>query len=118
MCQLTPQYGDSFVEYLRLEMLCNGPSRFVDDLKQVRRTARLLPLIGRQYCMHVEPNYGTLWTACSDGDCATAHDILSQAAEQIERELFLCRSVYAKATVRSNAQYRRPPYGWCRDLRC
>lgn len=33
--QFTPQYGDSFVEYLRLELIEQGPNANVQDLEQV-----------------------------------------------------------------------------------
>jgi hypothetical protein len=44
--QFTPQYGDSFLELLRLSLITNDAA----SLEQVR-----------QYCIHAEPNYGVLW---------------------------------------------------------
>lgn len=94
--QFTPQYGDSFVEYIRLELLCNGPTRFIDSLKQ--------------YCMHVAPNYGSLWSACMDNENTNPAEVLTEATRLIQADLYTYRSVYAHAILRSNAQYKRPKY--------
>ena len=48
--QFTPQYGDSFLEMLKLSML----------LPQNETTRELNNQV-RQYCIHAEPNYGVLW---------------------------------------------------------
>ena len=48
--EFTPQYGDSFIEYLRLQMLTNA------DAAQIERLWQL--------CINAEPNYGTLWFYC------------------------------------------------------
>lgn len=44
--QFTPQYGDSFLELLKL-CLMTGDMVFCEQV--------------RQYCIHAEPNYGVLW---------------------------------------------------------
>ena len=44
--QFTPQYGDSFLELLRLYLIQNEGEK-IKDL--------------RQQCIHAEPNYGVLW---------------------------------------------------------
>ena len=44
--QFTPQYGDSFLEMIRYCLM--------------REDRELLGQV-RQYCIHVEPNYGVLW---------------------------------------------------------
>ena len=46
--QFTPQYGDSFLELLKLTMIVGQDGDELHD--QVR-----------QYCIHAEPNYGVLW---------------------------------------------------------
>ena len=33
--QFTPFYGDTYIEYIRLELLTNGPSRALDEIKKV-----------------------------------------------------------------------------------
>ena len=48
--QVTPQYGDSFIELLRLELLENGEYCSIQDvLKNIRETA---------------PNHGEIWNVC------------------------------------------------------
>ena len=47
--QFTPQYGDSFLEMMRLTLIKNEPT-MEEDLLQMR-----------QVCIHSEPNYGLLW---------------------------------------------------------
>lgn len=44
--QFTPQYGDSFLEMLKLYLLTG-------------QEEKLAPL--KQQCIHAEPNYGVLW---------------------------------------------------------
>ena len=48
--EFTPQYGDSFIEYLRLQMLVGSPDASVERLWQL--------------CINAEPNYGVLWFHC------------------------------------------------------
>jgi hypothetical protein len=45
--QFTPQYGDSFIEYLRLELMEHG---FTADTSKLE-----------QACVNADPNYGTMW---------------------------------------------------------
>ena len=44
--QFTPQYGDSFLEMLKLYLI-TGQTEKIPALKQ--------------QCIHAEPNYGVLW---------------------------------------------------------
>ena len=46
--KFTPQYGDSFIEYLRLELLTTG-NAINSQLEQL--------------CVNAEPNYGPMWSA-------------------------------------------------------
>lgn len=48
--EFTPQYGDSFLEYLRLHLLLGTREDEVSRLVQL--------------CINAEPNYGTLWFHC------------------------------------------------------
>ncbi|PRP81769.1 hypothetical protein PROFUN_08372 [Planoprotostelium fungivorum] len=56
----TPQYGDSFLEYLRLELLENGPNVDLSTLERM--------------CCNAEPNYGALWLYCKDGPLTSAQE--------------------------------------------
>ena len=54
--QFTPQYGDSFLEMMRLEVMQIDLS---DEAEMKKGTESLNEL--RQLCVHAEPNYGLLW---------------------------------------------------------
>ena len=56
--QFTPQYGDSFLEMLRLLLLeqSRNPSECV--AQEIERL--------RVQCVHSEPNYGCLWFYCRE----------------------------------------------------
>jgi len=66
--QFTPQYGDSFVEQLRLELLCSMKANNTGNITQVlampstKATLRKLELT----CLNAEPTYGVCWTYCKD----------------------------------------------------
>ncbi len=67
--QFTPQYGDSFLEMLKLTMLQNEEGMIKNDLyEQVR-----------QYCIHAEPNYGVLWFYFKNSILDNAVDIWRNA---------------------------------------
>ncbi|KAL6063314.1 Tetratricopeptide repeat domain containing protein [Balamuthia mandrillaris] len=65
--QFTPQYGDSFVEYLRLELMENGPEADLWSLQQA--------------CINADPNYGFLWLHCKKGVLDSAREVLDQAKD-------------------------------------
>jgi len=71
--QFTPQYGDSFIEYMLLEMLEHGPHR-VD-------TRRL-----ELQCMNAEPNYGTVWLHSKRHPLDSTRQILRVAKATFEAE--------------------------------
>lgn len=66
----TPQFGDSFIEFLRLEMWENGPSA---DLSQLEL-----------WCTNAEPNYGTLWMYCKRNPLDSTQKVLQTAREMFE----------------------------------
>lgn len=72
--QFTPQYGDSFVEYLRLELLENGPNFDTSHLERL--------------CVNADPNYGTLWLHCKKHPLDSARQVLRVARELLCQELF------------------------------
>jgi len=55
--QFTPQYGDSFLEMLKLYLLTG----------QTDKIAAL-----KQQCIHAEPNYGVLWFFYKDSSLDNA----------------------------------------------
>jgi tetratricopeptide (TPR) repeat protein len=63
--QFTPQYGDSFVEYMRLELLEHGRNA---------RTRRL-----EQLCVNADPNYGLMWLHCKKHPVDSTRAVLRSA---------------------------------------
>lgn len=96
--QFTPQYGDSFVEYLRLKMLCHGSSKEIDVDGVEHEPAHLLKV--KQMAINAEPNYGCSWLAHKQHTHATAVEILDVAAAAISAELYQHRTLYAEAMTR------------------
>eukprot|EP00606_Chrysophyceae_sp_TOSAG23-5_P001046 GSChrysophyteH2.ASY1.ANO1.119.1 assembled CDS len=79
--QFTPQYGDTFLELLRVEVLA-----------QV-----ILP---RVRCINADPNYGTLWDFNRMRPCDTPADILkSTLRNSIAHEMLLALPLYVRACV-------------------
>jgi hypothetical protein len=84
--RFTPQYGDSFVEALRLGLLTNGKG--------------LEPSV-EQLCVNAEPNYGPLWSYCKGHPLHAAPRVLRAARSMLRVELALHRSVYQHALTRT-----------------
>ena len=66
------QYGDSFIELLRLELLTHGAGAAGDR----HRLDRL--------CVHADPNYGPVWFAHKRHAADAAVDIMRSARGAIE----------------------------------
>lgn len=75
----TPQYGDSFLELLRLFIITKEEA----ELKKLKRK-----------CIHSEPNYGILWFYFKQNRNDTSLDIWNQAEKQIRKEVNECESDY------------------------
>jgi len=63
--QFTPQYGDSFIEYLRNELLEKGEFSAECPLEQ--------------QCINAEPNYGPMWLFCKGDSLESPHQVLRNA---------------------------------------
>ena len=85
--EFTPQYGDSFIEYLRLQMLVASPEAAVERLWQL--------------CINAEPNYGVLWFHCKPSVLLTTRQVLQSATELLGAELAEWKAVYAAAAARA-----------------
>ena len=85
--QFTPQYGDSFVEYLRLEMLQTGVTGNLDDLSHL--------------CINADPNYGALWCHCRKSALDGARQVLHNARVLLQKELYEQRELYTAAIMRN-----------------
>ena len=78
--EFTPQYGDSFIEYLRLQHLLGASEESIDRLWQL--------------CINAEPNYGTLWFHCKGSVLHTTRQVLELATALIRAELAEWAHVY------------------------
>jgi len=85
--EFTPQYGDSFIEYLRLELLTGASEAHLDRLWQL--------------CINAEPNYGTLWFHCKANPLLSTRQVLHAATELVHEELRQWRHVYDAAIARA-----------------
>jgi len=85
--EFTPQYGDSFIEYLRLQMLLHSPDAAVERLWQL--------------CINAEPNYGVLWFHCKSSVLLTTRQVLQSATELLANEMGEWRHVYDAARARA-----------------
>lgn len=81
----TPQYGDSFIEYVRVELLSRGYTQALSDV--------------RRHCIHAAPNYGLLWNFCRLHAAFDARLIFDTAFVRVCAELHANRSLYAKRLV-------------------
>lgn len=106
--QFTPQYGDSFIELLRLVLLSaalrvlgRNPSDLVDRTTP-REGDDELPLAEylagvdthevEQRCINADPNYGGMWFHCKEHPYDTACEVLRRA------KVLLCMDIAAALT--------------------
>ena len=104
--QFTPQYGDSFIEALRWELLkldedSNLSDQEYSDVLNNYDTSRI-----EQRCVNADPNYGGLWFHCKRGPFDTARQVLRMAKQILAVELVRFRSVYRIAYLASKAKQR------------
>ena len=81
--KFTPQYGDSFIELLRLELLTNGAD-----------TERISNM-----CINVEPSYGALWFQHKTYAYQPASGVLNNVLPYLQAELHSYRHLYQAAMV-------------------
>jgi len=103
--EFTPQYGDSFVEYLRLELLQNGPHADLAQLEQVVLTST--------------PNYGVLWNFCKTHSLETPIQILNNGRRWLlslrpyDPTMDLCFYLSSRNVQSfSNEEKKRLIFGW------
>jgi la-related protein 1 len=68
----TPQYGDSFVELLRLHYLRPVDSGAELDLAQISHL-----------CANAEPSYGALWSICRRQPLYSTQQVLQEARDMV-----------------------------------
>ena len=79
--QFTPQYGDSFIELMRVYYLKGQLDRF-------RALKRL--------CVNADPNYGTLWFYCKSNSLDGPREVWKKAKELAFNEITKTRTLYIK----------------------
>jgi hypothetical protein len=72
--QFTPQYGDSFIEFMRLELLEHGAHADTSSVEQA--------------CVNADPNYGALWLHCKRHPLDSTRQVLRVARYLLIRELY------------------------------
>jgi tetratricopeptide (TPR) repeat protein len=87
--KFTPQYGDSFVELIRLEMLEKGVDYMpVDLIKQ---------------CINADPNYGAMWFRCKESVLDTALQVFHRAQKVVMMELYDYKALYQRAILQDKS---------------
>ena len=114
--QFTPQYGDSFIEALRWQLLfcAFGDGRALEILKSPiddetfqRALMQLNTDVLEQRCVNADPNYGALWFYCKRGAFDTARQVLRTAKTVFIKEITKFRDVYIRGIVESTQDERR-----------
>jgi la-related protein 1 len=77
--QFTPQYGDSFIELMRV-LLLKGKLHKIKPLKRL--------------CVNADPNYGTLWFYCKANCLEGPREVWKRAKTMIFNEVARTRSMY------------------------
>jgi tetratricopeptide (TPR) repeat protein len=103
--KFTPQYGDSFIEYLRLELLTRGP---YDDSQLVLESGESRPFDNNHYdieqlCVNADPNYGPLWFHCKENVLDSTRQVLRRAKKLLMAELLEYRDLYQQAIMSGNS---------------
>lgn len=85
--QFTPQYGDSFIELLRVYYLKKELHR-ISDLKKA--------------CINADPNYGMLWFYCKSSSFESPREVWKTAKDIIRNETCKMNSVYSSPDQHKN----------------
>lgn len=78
--QFTPQYGDSFIELMRVYMLKGELQKF-SSLKRL--------------CVNADPNYGTLWFYCKANTLDGPREVWKKAKELVFNEILKTKCLYS-----------------------
>jgi len=101
--QFTPQFGDSFIELLRLQLLFANFStnQFLAsqeaEIDEAAFRENMLAYDTSELelkCVNADPNYGALWFHCKRGPFDTARQVLRTAKNLLVTELTKFRYVY------------------------
>jgi tetratricopeptide (TPR) repeat protein len=86
--RFTPQYGDSFIEYMRLQLLLHGLSKHSDISTKVLH-----------HLVHADPNYGGLWLHVKSKTSGEMTAVVHQAFSMLSKELQKHHRLYQHALV-------------------
>lgn len=86
--QFTPQYGDSFIELMRLHYI-RGSLHRLKDLKR--------------QCINADPNYGTLWFYCKNTALDGPAEVWRRANQLVKEEACLLQAVYTTPETKEAA---------------
>lgn len=102
--RFTPQYGDSFVEQLRLQILLQLQQLVQSraDYDSFNGSRNPLSLMVKPYhivrvCTVADPNYGDVWFHCKQNAYESVHDVFSRAKEIIAQQVWQARRIYLHA---------------------
>eukprot|EP01060_Flectonema_neradi_P037158 TRINITY_DN7398_c0_g3_i1.p1 TRINITY_DN7398_c0_g3~~TRINITY_DN7398_c0_g3_i1.p1 ORF type:complete len:896 (+),score=159.21 TRINITY_DN7398_c0_g3_i1:90-2777(+) len=93
----TPQYGDSFVEMMKLGLLKYGTDSPEPWLKNLYRNVAT-----------AEPNYGPLWQYCKQSALMTCQEVIHVAYEKVKLELSLFSNIYAPLLCPADSEMPSP----------
>jgi tetratricopeptide (TPR) repeat protein len=112
--QFTPQYGDSFIEYMRLVMLLSLRklilSRDAESLRILNSSVelkshlrKLNTIMIERKCLNADPNYGSMWFYCKRHPSDGSLYILNVAKGILADEIADLSTIYIKALEGSNS---------------
>mmetsp|Transcript_30586 Transcript_30586/g.42193 ORF Transcript_30586/g.42193 Transcript_30586/m.42193 type:complete len:1186 (+) Transcript_30586:404-3961(+) len=89
--RFTPQYGDSFIEFLRFELL-QARRKILSENPSVEMTPELLVENAdvrslEQLCLNVDPNYGAMWLSCKVHPLDSTRDIFRRATRRLAKDI-------------------------------
>eukprot|EP01080_Neovahlkampfia_damariscottae_P001621 gene1621-12746_t len=87
----TPQYGDSFIEYLKLQLLTKGPLT-------LQRLTKF-----EQKCVNADPNYGPLWYHCKLTPLDSTRQVLKRAKQLLLLNMSQNKCIFQQRIVESQS---------------
>eukprot|EP00924_Labyrinthula_sp_SR-Ha-C_P009626 maker-scaffold_22-snap-gene-1.49-mRNA-1 protein AED:0.71 eAED:0.86 QI:0/0/0/0.2/1/1/5/0/753 len=113
--QFTPQYGDSFMEFVKLIsveiLLSKGRMEKNELITLVEQSEKFTYIC--QKCLNSNPNYGSLWFACSGSELLTPIQVIRFAMEIILSEVTKMQDIYLHSTSHETSQ---DSHKWNLDL--
>ncbi|KAL0218840.1 hypothetical protein P9112_004493 [Eukaryota sp. TZLM1-RC] len=91
--EFTPQYGDTFIELIRLRLLRRGLGADTEDIEKL--------------CVSADPNYGLLWEFVRESPLEPVQFVFKRAKALIIHELVSNSQHYQRAIVNSLSATRR-----------